>query len=620
MDTIAPRLSRTLLILAGCLAASVAEAALDQWSTGGPAGVGPINAMAVDPLNPLVVYAASGAGGAVSKSTDGGLSWQPVTANLPAGPKAALAIDPANPEIVYVGVNVGGVFKSTNGGGSWTDASNGNGMLVKSLHAIAIDPVDPSIVYASTSGVPPNAIYRSTNGGGQWSQRSNGLPVSVGIVGALAIDPTNTATIYAGTQSGMYKSVDSGANWVAINTGFTPDPTPTINAVAIDPKNPSIVYVGTGGFGVWKSIDGGASWAAVSAGITSSLINDLVVDPRRPGILYAATSSSGVFRSADGAQTWNALNTGLTVNTVQALAVSRSGTCVHAGGNVNGASGPVFDLAWVAGCGDLPSFQGLWWNSPPFSESGWGINFAHQNDTIFATWFTYDLAGKPWWLAVVANRTAPNVYSGELFTTTGPAFNAEPFDPAGVTETPVGTATFTFSDANNGTFDYTVNVATTAKVAVTQSKSITRQLFAEPVPTCRWGERFDLAGATNYQDLWWKSPPGSESGWGINFTHQGDIIFATWFTYDLAGKPWWLGIVANKTGPNVYAGDLFTTTGPAFNAQPFDPAIVVETPVGPGTFTVVDGNNVQFDYTVNGVTQSKALTRQVFAAPGTACE
>src|SRR6185312_17220634 len=32
------------------------------------------------------------------------------------------------------------------------------------------------------------------------------------------------------------------------------------------------------------------------------------------------------------------------------------------------------------------------------------------------------------------------------------------------------------------------------------------------------------AAAPNYQGLWWASPAGSESGWGINFAHQGDII------------------------------------------------------------------------------------------------
>jgi len=33
--------------------------------------------------------------------------------------------------------------------------------------------------------------------------------------------------------------------------------------------------------------------------------------------------------------------------------------------------------------------------------------------------------------------------------------------------------------------------------------------------------------ASNYQGLWWNAPAGSESGWGINFAHQSDIIFAT---------------------------------------------------------------------------------------------
>lgn len=35
------------------------------------------------------------------------------------------------------------------------------------------------------------------------------------------------------------------------------------------------------------------------------------------------------------------------------------------------------------------------------------------------------------------------------------------------------------------------------------------------------------------------APAGAESGWGVNFTHQGDTIFATWFTYD-DGTPLWL--------------------------------------------------------------------------------
>ena len=43
------------------------------------------------------------------------------------------------------------------------------------------------------------------------------------------------------------------------------------------------------------------------------------------------------------------------------------------------------------------------------------------------------------------------------------------------------------------------------------------------------------------------------------------------------------------------------------------------TTIGTGKLTFADGKTGTFDYTVNGVTQSKAITRQVFVEPGTLC-
>ncbi|HLX23320.1 MAG TPA: hypothetical protein VKR38_08255, partial [Usitatibacter sp.] len=102
--------------------------------------------------------------------------------------------------------------------------------------------------------------------------------------------------------------------------------------------------------------------------------------------------------------------------------------------------------------------------------SGWGVNLTHQADTLFATWFTYDANGKGLWL-VMSNgaKTAPGSYTGALYRTTGPAYNAA-FSSAPVNASQVGTATFTFGDPNNGTFAYSVN-------GVSQSKAITRQIF-----------------------------------------------------------------------------------------------------------------------------------------------
>ena len=256
------------------------------------------------------------------------------------------------------------------------------------------------------------------------------------------------------------------------------------------------------------------------------------------------------------------------------------------------------------------NYEGLWWASPAMSESGWGINLAHQADTIFASWFTYDTTGKGWWLVMTAPKTAANTYSGALYTTKGPAFNSVPFNPAQVAPTQVGTGTLTFTDANTGTFAYSVN-------CTQQAKAITRETFG-PLPSCG-AAAGNLTAATNYQDLWWASPAGSESGWGVNLTHEGDTIFATWFTYDVDGTPMWLVVTAAKTSAGVYSGTLYRTTGPAFNSVPFNPANVANTVVGSATFTFSDGNNATFSYTVNGVQQAKAITREVFAGTGTVC-
>ena len=258
------------------------------------------------------------------------------------------------------------------------------------------------------------------------------------------------------------------------------------------------------------------------------------------------------------------------------------------------------------------AYQGLWWKSPAGSESGWGLNIAHQGDVIFATWFTYDVTGRAWWLSMTAPLVSGgNRFAGTLYATRGPPFNAVPFDPALVVPSAVGTGTLTFTNTDNGTFAYTVN-------GVSQSKPVTRQVFG-PLPTCRFGLQADLAAATNYQDLWWNAPPASESGWGLNVAHQGNTLFVTWFTYDLDGSPLWLSATAQKTGTATYTGTLYRTTGPAFDAAPWNPGGVTVTPVGTATLTFADGNHATFAYTVNAVSQVKSITRQIFRTPGTVC-
>src|SRR6202030_2210395 len=69
---------------------------------------------------------------------------------------------------------------------------------------------------------------------------------------------------------------------------------------------------------------------------------------------------------------------------------------------------------------------------------------------------------------------------------------------------------------------------------------------------------------------------------------------------------------APNIGGNTFAGTLFEVTGPPFDAVPFDPTQVTRTAVGTGTLTFTDVDNGTFAYTVNGISQTKAITREAF--------
>jgi hypothetical protein len=263
------------------------------------------------------------------------------------------------------------------------------------------------------------------------------------------------------------------------------------------------------------------------------------------------------------------------------------------------------DLAAAA----IPSnYTALWWN---FDESGWGINFTHQGDIVFGTIFTYDLSRNPMWL-VMSNgaKQSPGLFTGALYRTTGPPFDANPFTPIGPSNiVQVGTMTVEFS-GDSASLAYTVN-------GIAVNKTIRKQVFGARPAICRATDA-SRAALANYQDLWWNP---AESGWGINITHQDDILFATLFTYAASGQGLWLVMSdGRRQVDGSYLGDLYTTTGPAFNATPFPP-------IGPSNLTNVGTLRLQFasgtdatlTYTFNGTTVVKAITRQVFASPAPAC-
>ena len=245
-------------------------------------------------------------------------------------------------------------------------------------------------------------------------------------------------------------------------------------------------------------------------------------------------------------------------------------------------------------------------------EAGWGLNVTHQGDIVFATLFTYAANGTPLWLVTSSGlrQEGAATFRGELYRTTGPPFNAQPFPPIGPSNyTRVGSLTVDYN-GSTALLGYDVDGAYVSKV-------IQKHVFG-PNPNCV-GTTQSRANATNYQDLWLKA---DEAGWGLNITHQGDILFATLFTYGSNGQGLWL-VMSNgsRQADGSYLGDLYRTSGPAFNAVPFTPITFPQnyTLVGTMRLRFQDGERGTLDYTVNGTQVVKQVTRFVFASPVPLC-
>lgn len=120
------------------------------------------------------------------------------------------------------------------------------------------------------------------------------------------------------------------------------------------------------------------------------------------------------------------------------------------------------------------NFQGLW-RQP--SESGWGGTSRTRATSCSrrCSPMARTATGCGSNLARIGDRQ----YAGPIYRTTGPAWDAAPFDPSRVARVAVGTMTITFRDSGNGTLTYSVN-------GVNRTRPIIRYAFAEPASACTW--------------------------------------------------------------------------------------------------------------------------------------
>lgn len=232
---------------------------------------------------------------------------------------------------------------------------------------------------------------------------------------------------------------------------------------------------------------------------------------------------------------------------------------------------------------------GLWWNQ---NESGWGMSLTQQGPVVFMAWYTYDQAGKPSWYVMSSCSISGNACNGDIYNVVGGTPPTAAWNGAAKVVTKVGSATLSFSDNDSGTFSYSIG-------GVSGTKAISRQNFASG----------SAAPAVDYSGLWWNA---NESGWGVALAQQYGVIFATMYVYDGAGNPVWYvasNCAVSGTGCN---GELYQVTGGSAPTTTWNGANKVVTKVGSIGFVFTDAASGTMTYSINGVSVSKAITRQQF--------
>ena len=119
----------------------------------GPAGMsGRIAAIDAFAPDPRIVFVGAASGG-VWKSTNGGLTFEPVFDEQPVHAIGAVAVDPRTPDVVWVGTGEGnlrnsishgdGVYLTRDGGKTWKNVGLAR---TERIHRILLHPRDPQTV------------------------------------------------------------------------------------------------------------------------------------------------------------------------------------------------------------------------------------------------------------------------------------------------------------------------------------------------------------------------------------------------------------------------------------------------------------------------------------------
>ena len=311
-----------------------------RWRNIGPCRAGRALAASGIPGNASTFYFGSVDGG-VWKTTNAGLTWEPISDGQVSPSIGALAIAPSDEKIIYVGTGEAdmrsditygdGMYKSVDGGQHWQHIGLED---TRHIGKILIDPHNPDIVLVAAVGHAYGAnetrgVFRTTDGGHTW-EKVLYKNTDTGAVD-LAWDVQNPQVVYAtlwqirrmpwdqyqpeeGPNGGLYKSTDAGKTWKKINgRGLPEEPYGRVGVAVVagsgGQKIFAIIHALKKRSGLYRSDDGGANWQFINDDpriITRMwYFGRVFLDPQNADVIYIP--SQGLLRSTDGGKNFTVI-------------------------------------------------------------------------------------------------------------------------------------------------------------------------------------------------------------------------------------------------------------------------------------------------------------------------
>ncbi|HEY63577.1 MAG TPA: hypothetical protein G4O02_03300 [Caldilineae bacterium] len=258
----------------------------DQGKTWQRCGRGPgrvvVRALAGDERIGLVAATPLG----LYRRAPAGEAWLPTARELGYRHFYALARDGAT-YTIYAGTE-SGLSRSTDGGRTWEEASSTP--TPRGIVGLLTDPAAPHHLFARLAF---ERVYESQDEGQTWEARWDGMEVHH-VVLSMARSPSGE--LFAGTQDGLFQWDPKEKRWQREPLPFSDE---SVFAIAFSPDGTSR-YLGTTR-GIWTDANGGR-WHRCAPEVIKDTVTSLVILP--DGRIYAGTMYAGLYQSCDQGMTW----------------------------------------------------------------------------------------------------------------------------------------------------------------------------------------------------------------------------------------------------------------------------------------------------------------------------